>query len=306
MNVLVTGANGFFGSALIKHLTGEDCETYAMVRAGSDLGRITEFTDRVHLVRADLLDPAQVESVVQEVKPDLCFHLAWYVAPGVYLHSPRNVEYVTASLHLAEQLAAAGCRRMVVTGSVNEYDTDHGYLSESTPTKPTNFYAASKVALSILLEQLAGQIGLEAAWARVFYVYGPKESEGRFFPAIISAMLRGETIRTTGGEQVRDYLHIDDAAGALWALAESGLTGVVNIGSGVPVTNKQVVLAIADLLGRPDLVRFGDLPYRAGDPMFVVADNRRLRGHTGWVPRYDLRDGLADTIEWWRQHALGD
>jgi UDP-glucuronate decarboxylase len=130
------------------------------------------------------------------------------------------------------------------------------------------------VALNTLLEQLAGQIDLEAAWARVFYVYGPKESEGRFFPAIIGAMLGGETIRTTGGEQVRDYLHIDDVAGALWALAESDLTGVVNVGSGVPVTNKQVVLAIADLLGRPDLVRFGDLPYREGDPMFVVADNR--------------------------------
>jgi nucleoside-diphosphate-sugar epimerase len=306
MKVLVTGANGFFGSALVKHLTGQDCETYAMVRANSDLWRMTEFMDQITLVQADLLRPDQVEQVIQEVKPDLCFHLAWYVEPGVYLHSTRNVEYVTASLNLAEQLARAGCRRLVVTGSVNEYDTDRGYLSENTPTKPTNFYAASKVALHTLLEQLSPQIDLEAAWARVFYVYGPKENEGRFFPAIITALLQGEHTRTTGGEQVRDYLHIDDAAGALWALAESDLTGVVNVGSGVPVTNKQVVLAIADVLGRHDLVRFGDLPYREGDPMFVVADNRLLHGQTGWQPRYDLREGLADTIDWWRQHALGD
>jgi nucleoside-diphosphate-sugar epimerase len=301
MKVLVTGANGFFGSALVKHLTGQDCETYAMVRANSDLWRMTEFMDQITLVQADLLRPDQVEQVIQEVKPDLCFHLAWYVEPGVYLHSTRNVEYVTASLNLAEQLARAGCRRLVVTGSVNEYDTDRGYLSENTPTKPTNFYAASKVALNTLLEQLSHQIDLEAAWARVFYVYGPKENEGRFFPAIITALLQGEHTRTTGGEQVRDYLHIDDAAGALWALAESDLTGVVNVGSGVPVTNKQVVLAIADVLGRPDLVRFGDLPYREGDPMFVVADNRLLIENTGWKPKFDLRTGLMDTIEWWQK-----
>jgi len=306
MRVLVTGANGFMGSALIKHLVGQDCQTYAMVRADSDLWRIEDLKDAVQLVRADLLNPGQVAQVVQAVQPDLCFHLAWYVEPGVYLHSTRNIDYVSASIHLAEQLAAADCRRLVVTGSVNEYDTDFGYLSERSPTRPTNFYAASKVALSILLAQLAEQIKLEVTWARIFYVYGPGEQAQRFFPAIITAMLRGETIRTTSGEQVRDYLHIADAVSGLWALAESELTGVVNIGSGVPVTNKQVVLEISDLLNRTDLVRFGDLPYREGDPTFVVADNRRLSGHTGWTPRYDLRKGLADTIDWWRQHALGD
>lgn len=92
-----------------------------------------------------------------------------------------------------------------------------------------------------------------------------------------------------------------DVAAALWAVANSDLAGVVNIGSGLPVTNREIVLKIGAILQRPELVRFGDLPYRPGDPMFVCADVRRLRQNTDWQPAYDIDSGLLHTIEWWRK-----
>lgn len=301
MKVLLTGASGFVGAALARLLVEEGYQVHSLVRPESDLWRIQDLGDSIHLQHGDLLSPEQVAVVVQKVQPELCFHLAWYAEPGVYLSSPLNIRYVSASLNLASHLAEAGCRRLVVAGTVAEYNADFGYLSESTPTAPVTLYAASKVALFTLLNQLAKQIELSLAWARIFYIYGPYENERRFIPDIIQSLLRNEPTRTTLGEQVRDYSHVADVAHALLAVGRSDLSGPVNIGSGLPVTNRDIVLKIGSLLDRPHLVKFGDLPYRPGDPMFVCADNRRLVESTDWQPRYDIESGLENTIAWWRE-----
>lgn len=304
MRVLLTGASGFLGSHVARLLVHEGCQVFALARPGSDLWRLHDVQNALQFVVGDVLDGPQVTAAVQQAQPDLCLHLAWYAEPGVYLHSPRNVEYIGASLHLAARLAEAGCKRLVVAGTVAEYDADYGYLAESTPIRPVTLYAASKVATQTVLARLAEQIGLSTAWARIFYIYGPGENPKRFVPDVITTLLRGEPTRTTLGEQVRDYLHVADVAAALWAVARSDLAGVVNVGSGVPVTNRQIVQQIGAILERPELVRFGDLPYRAGDPMFVCADVRRLRMNTDWRQRYDVEAGLRQTTNWWRDQLV--
>jgi len=303
LNVLLTGASGFIGAALARLLVREGCQVFALVRPESDLWCIQDLRGQLHLLTGDLLSQEQVTDCLERSRPELCFHLAWYAEPGKYLSSPLNAAYLNASLFLASRLAEMGCRRLVVAGSVAEYDTDHGYLSETSPTRPVTLYAAAKLALYTVLAQLAPQLGLELAWARIFYVYGPYEDERRFVPAVICSLLRGEPTRLTPGEQVRDYLHVEDVAAALWAAGRSGLSGPVNVGSGMPVTNREIALKIGAILGRPELVKFGDLPYRSGDPMFVCADNRHLVKDTDWQPRYDVESGLRQTIEWWQKQA---
>jgi nucleoside-diphosphate-sugar epimerase len=117
----------------------------------------------------------------------------------------------------------------------------------------------------------------------------------------MAALLRGEEAKVTAGEQIRDFLHIDDVASAIARVATADVTGVVNVGSGVPVRVRDVVAAAARACGREDLVRYGALPSREGDPAFVCADATRLR-ETGWSPAYDLERGMADTAAWWRRH----
>jgi UDP-glucuronate decarboxylase len=300
--VLLTGASGFVGSHVARHLVQEGHDVFALVREQSDLSRLEGVQDAVHLVHGDLLDGDRIAAVVEQVHPDVCLHVAWYAEPGVYLHSPLNVHYISSSLHLATKLAEVGCRRLVVAGTCAEYDARYGYLSESTPTGPVTLYAASKVALQTVLAKLAEQIDLSVAWARIFYIYGPRESPKRFVPDIITTMLRGEPSRTTLGEQVRDYVHVEDVASGLWAVAQSELAGVVNLGTGVPVTNREIVRKVGEILARRDLVKLGDMPYRSGDPMFLCADNRLIREHTGWRPQVDIESGLRHTIEWWKTY----
>ena len=110
---------------------------------------------------------------------------------------------------------------------------------------------------------------------------------------MILAALRGEPTRLSPGEQLRDYLHVADAAAAVWAAAQSGMTGPVNIGSGVPVAIGALAQQIGEILGRPELIRLGDLPYRAGDPMFVCANTGRLKEATGWDAALRPGGGLA-------------
>jgi len=304
MKVCVTGAGGFIGSHLTKLLVSLGCEVYTIVRESTDLWRIQDILTSLNILKCDLGDIKRVNAYLTEIEPELCIHLAWYAVPGKYLNGRENLESLNASLNLASHLADVGCKRFVGVGTCFEYDFSYGYLSESSPTKPLSLYAASKMALCTVLEQLSQNTGMEVAWARLFYQYGPLENERRLVPSVISSLLRGEVVKTTKGEQIRDFLHIKDVASAIWSIASSNLSGVVNIGSGQPTTVRDMITKITSILGTSHLVDWGALPYRLNDPMFVCANNQLLREGTDWKQKYDLCTGLEDTISWY-QNNLG-
>ncbi len=301
MKILLTGANGFVGSHLTHVLVEEGAEVHAVVRPGADLSRVAELKSSVRLLQADLLDKDSVASMFSGAKYDCCVHTAWYAEPGKYLHSDRNVDWVGASVHLAWILAKNGCKRMVGLGTCFEYDLAQGILSEASPLKPASLYAASKLAAGRGIESMASALDMSFAWARLFYLYGPGEDPRRLVPSVITSLLEGREAKTTRGEQIRDYLHVRDVARALWEIVQSDLQGPVNIGSGQKHSVAEIVTEIAGSIGREDLLKRGALPYREGDPEVVLADNRRLLNETSWWPQYSLREGIRDTVEWWRR-----
>jgi nucleoside-diphosphate-sugar epimerase len=105
----------------------------------------------------------------------------------------------------------------------------------------------------------------------------------------------------TDGAQRRDFLHVTDAGRALAALADSSLTGAVNIASGEGLVLADLARRIASLTGGVELLRMGALPQRENEPPCLVADVSRLRQELGWRPRIGLEDGLRDTVAWWRE-----
>lgn len=126
----------------------------------------------------------------------------------------------------------------------------------------------------------------------------PRERPGRLVPAVVDALLAGERARVTTGEQIRDFLHVADAAAAIVHVLEHGeLVGPVNVASGQPVRVRQVVETIAGILGAKDRVAWGAVQARPNDPAFVCADVRKLAA-SGFRVQHDLESGLRDAIAW--------
>lgn len=301
MKILVTGAAGFVGAQVVRVLLAAGHEVGALVSPGSGVERLQEVSGQITLLRGDLGDPDSVRAVIAAWPPEVCLHLAWYVEPGKYLSSLRNMDALAATLRLLSLLGEAGCRRFVGVGTCFEYDVEQGWLHESGATHPETLYAAAKLSVCLTGAQAAAALGMQFAWGRLFYLHGPREHPQRVVPALILSLLAGNTFPATLGEQVRDYLCLADVASAFAVLAASDAEGVFNIASGVPLTMAHLLKTTADILGRPDLLELGAVPYRFWEPRFICGDNRRLCG-LGWKPQLTLAEGLWVTADWWKHH----
>jgi len=254
----------------------------------------------------DLLDRRATEAVVQRVAPTHLVHLAWCSEHGVYWESPENECWLAAGLSLLEAFVAAGGRRALLAGTCAEYDWSRAEapLSETeTPLAPRGAYGRAKDSLRRGAEALAARSGLSVAWARLFFLFGPGEHPDRLVASVARAVLSGRTADCTEGRQVRDYLLSTEAAEAVVAVLESGASGAINVGSGIPVSVRELIELVGAAAGGPELLRFGSIPSRADEPPRIVADVDRLGGEVGWQPRRTLEEAVAETVAWWRERA---
>ncbi len=297
--VLVTGATGCVGRHVLPRLVEGGWEVWA-VRSRTAAPDVRGVQWRV----ANLLENDDVRRLVDEVKPTHLLHLAWYIAPGKWAAAPENFQWVRASLNLVTAFRDAGGTRAVSAGSCLEYDWNYGYCSEArTPCAPHTAYGTCKHALQLLTSALAASGGFSSAWGRIFFLYGPHEHPERLVASVIRSVLASQPARTSHGQQVRDYLYVDDVADAFVRLLESGVQGPINVASGQAITLRDIVLRIGELTGRPELIQLGAIPAAATDTPLVVADVTRLRTELGWTPAWDLTRGLRATIDWWRANT---
>ena len=257
--VLVTGATGFIGSAVVRRLRRDGHEVVAPGSRELDLLSAT----------ADELSEAVDRSGATH-----CIHTAWYTNHADYLVHGVNRQWLEASRRLTR-----ACRNIRFAGL--------GTCLEHDPAPPT-LYARCKREL---FESLAG----DSAWARVFFVYGPGDRAGRLIPGMLDSFRRGERAGPKFGGLRRDYIHVDDLAGQIVSIANSDLRGSIDVGTGEAPTLSEIFAAGAVAFGHPELAEAND--ETGGQPPVIRADISRFRTLVGEPNARSIDQGLRDLVE---------
>jgi len=295
--VIVTGASGFIGRhcvAAAKHAGYE-------VHAVSCHRRPAHAHPGIFWHTADLLDMDAVKALTAQLRASHLLHIAWIATPRIFWTSEENIRWLASSIELFTGFFANGGRRVVGVGTCAEYAwTTQDLKEDVSALRPDTVYGRCKLALSLALESLATVSGRSAAWARLFFPYGPGEHPDRLIPSVIRGMLAGENVKCTHGRQVRDFIFVEDVADALVAILSSDATGALNVATGHGLSLREVVSLICAKIGGAGLIEFDVLPAPAGDPERVVADLSRLVRDVGWQPAYSIETGIDRAIAAWR------
>lgn len=273
MRIFVTGATGFIGSHFVVHALAAGHEVVALRRAESSAPRISLKLQPRWLTRS-LLDVVDQDLL----GIDCLVHLA---AVGV---SPRTAPWdelllwnVTAPMRLLGEAAKVGVTRWVVTGSFAEYGASadrYDFIPADAPLEPTFPYAASKAAGAVLFQALARELPASLRYLRLFSVYGEGQHEGNLWPAIRHAALAGEDFSLTPGEQLRDFIAVEEVARALLAACTDAVTNpsvkAYNVASGQPQAVREFASHWWRHWNAAGVLRIGALPYRAGEVMRYV------------------------------------
>ncbi len=293
--VVLTGASGFIGSALLPLLLEKGYEVHAFSskkRTGSRYW---------HTI--DLMDTRQVARALRTLRPSHLVHLAWYTTPPDYWHTLTSSAWVDASFKLAHAFYEAGGKKMVVAGSCAEYAWGDPLLSEtSSPFIPATLYGAAKRSFYLMLRAFCEKNGLDFAWGYLFFLYGPKEHPSRLIPTLMQSALKHEPALCGEKTLIRDFLYVKDGARALLALMEASACGAFNIGSGRALSLEEIALHIGALTQTPLRCRLRARSPQTKEPHQILPDTRRLLTTLNWKPRYCLRQGLEETLEWWRRN----
>lgn len=301
--LLVTGSTGFIGRHCLNSLAAREFEVHAIFRTAPPPCP----QGGIEWHQVDIVNSGEISRIMAKVRPAYLLHLAWHIVPGTWAQSGfiQNLGWVQASLELLKAFQEHGGERAVFAGSCTEYDWDYGYCTEYfTPTNPNTFYGLCKNTVQRLGEAFSQETGVSWAWGRIFFVYGPHEHPTRLVSSVIQSLLNGRNAPCTHGNQIRDYLFVQDVADALVALLASEVKGVVNLGSGVPIALKDMVHDIGKKLRLEHLIQLGALVAPPHESPLVVGRIERLQHEVKWMPKIGLDQGLDLTIKWWESQQL--
>lgn len=302
--ILITGGSGFIGKHLQKRLSD-----YGVVISIIDKNPGHVASASANVIQCDICDYERLKTVIQDISPEIVFHLAAYIDRTSEFKIIRKVieTNLVGTLNLLESLKDSSCKSVIIAGTSEEYGNNRTPFREDYREDPVSPYSFSKVCVSYLAKTLFNIYRLPMIILRPTLAYGPGQNETMFIPALIKALLRNESFMMTPGEQTRDFIYIDDLVNAY---IKAGINGehfgeIFNIGSGRPYKIKDVAYRIASFLKKESLLEIGAKDYRKAEIMSYYADISKAKSCLDWVPQVDIDEGLKRTIEsYWDENRL--
>jgi UDP-glucose 4-epimerase len=297
--VVLTGATGVLGTALIDKLIEKGAEIFIVCHPQSKRNRFIRNHKNIHKVFCDLQEIKNLPTLIS-VPCDAFFHFAWLGTenPNNRMNMSLQEENIRYALQAVSAAREIGCKVFVGAGSQAEYGRVSGIIHPDTPTFPVSGYGMAKLCTGQMTRETCKQYGIRHIWPRILSIYGPHDGGHTLISTVIDSLLKGKKPALTAGEQIWDYLYAGDAAEALIRMALLGHDGSVYVlGSGKTRKLREFMEIIRDTIDSKLPLGIGEIPYYPDQAMHLEADITSLYKDTKWLPTTEFTEGIRMLIE---------
>ena len=301
--VIVTGANGFIGTALCRELFNQGISVIAVVRNEEENISNIENLKGLRVVYSDLSEFKKLHKKISDRDVDVLYHLAWVGSAGS-LRGNSEVQFnnIRYTCDTVEACSKMNCKRFVFASSIMEYEIEALMATDATPGINT-LYSSAKVSADYMARTIAGSLEVDYIRAVISNIYGPGELSSRLVNTSIRKLLKGEHCAFSAGEQTYDFIYIDDAAKTFVAIGEKGVTNrTYYIGSQNPKPLKDFLCELRDQVDPNIEIGLGEIPFNGVSLTYDEFNVYAVKEDTGFVPTVSFAEGIKSTIKWIKEN----
>ncbi len=300
MEAIVTGANGFVGSNVVKKLLRENIEVLAISRS-FECSRLGEH-ERLRKIEMDVKDVGRLADIAAKGEYELFYHFAWNGSAGA-LRCDEHIQTENAlqTVECLKEASKLGCKKFICAGSIMEYEVNEAVYAQNTRPGLAYVYGAGKVLAHELCKPIANSLGIELVWGYITNAYGVGEKSPRFINTTLRKIMNHERLEFTSGTQNYDFVYIDDAAEAFYLL---GIHGKANkgymIGSGKARPLREFITEMCDANAGGNKPLFGNVPFTGVNIPLNVYSINDIVDDCGFEPKTSFAAGTKKTLDWLR------